>query len=117
MMMIDALRREFFRARDEADAKSIRDHGPPPGVPPNTCRYCGAYWRLYVGSTLDGHAKCIVPDWFKRELIELFARTPALTYRLVAETIGVTSAVVRSWVAPISSRSAAATTAADQPTT
>lgn len=102
-MMIEALEREFRRARDEA--KAIRDHGPPPGVPPNTCRYCGAFWRRYVGSTLDGHAKCIVPAWFKRELISLFARQPALTYRTVSQTIGVTPAVVRSWVAPISSRS------------
>jgi len=74
-----------------------------PGAEPNTCRYCGRYWRQWAGSKLDGHAGCIVTNGFKQQLGEIF-RASAVTYKAVADVIGVTSAVVRSWTYPIRSR-------------
>jgi hypothetical protein len=71
-----------------------------PGAEPNTCRYCGRHWRQWTGSKLDGHAACIVTEDFKRELVELL-RSPQVTYKAIAEAIGVTPAVVRSWTYPI----------------
>ena len=73
-----------------------------PGAEPNTCRYCGKHWRQWVGSKLDGHAACIVTEDFKRRLGELL-RSPKVTYQAIAEAIGVTPAVVRSWTHPIRS--------------
>ena len=67
---------------------------------PDLCRYCGKYWRQWAGSKLDGHAKCIVDDEFKRWLRELL-RDPAMTYGRIADAIGVTAVVVRSWTYPI----------------
>ena len=67
---------------------------------PNTCRYCGRHWRQWAGSKLDGHAACIVTDDFKQQLIELL-RSPEVTYAAIANAIGVTPSVVRSWTFPI----------------
>ena len=64
--------------------------------PIDTCRYCGRYWRCVANSRLDGHAACIVGIDFKRHVGELL-RSPLVTYKNVAEVIGVTPAVVRSW--------------------
>lgn len=77
----------------------------PPGDPeadPDKCRYCGDYWRRWAGSKLDGHAACIVTDDFKRRILELL-RPSTVTYRAVAEALGVSISVVRSWTFPIRS--------------
>lgn len=74
-----------------------------PGAEPNTCRYCGKHWRQWTGSKLDGHAACVVTNDFKRELANLLRSSPAVTYRSVAEALGVTPSVVRSWTYPITS--------------
>lgn len=71
-----------------------------PGADPDTCRYCGRHWRKWSGSKLDGHARCIVDGGFKRWLRDLM-RDPALTYPKIAEVIGVTPGIVRSWTFPI----------------
>lgn len=73
-----------------------------PGAEPDTCRYCGKHWRQWTGSKLDGHAACVVTNDFKQQLVELF-RDPRVTYKAVADAIGVTPAVVRSWTFPIKS--------------
>lgn len=65
------------------------------------CPYCLKWWRKWAGSTLNGHSKCVVPSVFKDELKAMFAANPALTYREVSAIIGVSSSVLRSWVAPI----------------
>ncbi len=70
-----------------------------PGADPDKCRYCGRLWRRWAGSKLDGHAACIVTDDFKRWLLEIL-RSPRVTYVAVAEAIGVTPSVVRSWTYP-----------------
>ena len=75
-----------------------------PGAPPNTCRYCGKHWRRWAGSKLDGHSACIVTADFKKHLGDLL-RSSTVTYRAIADAIGVTEAVVRSWTYPIRSAS------------
>lgn len=60
------------------------------------CRYCGKRWLPFAGSRLDGHAACIVDEAFKRRVGEIL-RLPTVTYAEVAEVLGVTSGVVRSW--------------------
>ncbi len=79
-----------------------------PGAEPDTCRYCGRHWRQWAGSKLDGHAACIVTDDFKRRLVDLL-RDPHVTYKQLADAIGVTPAVVRSWTYPIRTTSTAST--------
>lgn len=94
-----AIRADFENARAEAIcARSML------AVEPDTCRYCRRWWKQWTGSKLDGHAKCIVPMWFKRQLAELYRSNPALTYEAIGNAIGVTPSVVRSWVMPISNR-------------
>ena len=73
-----------------------------PGATPDTCRYCGTYWRRWNGSKLDGHAACIVTDDFKHYVRDLL-RSPRVTYAAIADAIGVTPSVVRSWTFPIRS--------------
>jgi hypothetical protein len=72
-----------------------------PGAEPNTCRYCGRYWRQWAGSKLDGHSACIVTEDFKKRLEALLRSSPTITFAAVAKEIGVTIAVVRSWTFPI----------------
>lgn len=71
-----------------------------PGAEPNICRYCGRHWRQWTGSKLDGHAACIVTPDFKRRLADIL-KAPEVTYKMVANAIGVTPSVVRSWTFPI----------------
>jgi hypothetical protein len=88
-----ALRDEFRFSNMTASQRALwcADY---PGAEPNTCRYCGRYWRRWAGSKLDGHAACIVTDDFKKHLAVLL-RSP--TYQAIADAIGVSPAVVRSW--------------------
>lgn len=95
------LREMFDRARIEA-AFCAR---PIESTPPNTCRYCGKFWRKWAGSKLDGHSKCIVLPWFAAQLRLFYAANPALTYEAVAVALGVSLSVLRSWAQPISSAS------------
>ena len=96
-----ALRDEFRLSNLVASQRALWRSGYP-GAAPNTCRYCGKHWRQWAGSKLDGHAACIVTEDFKRRLGE-FLRSSTVTYAAVAEAIGVTPAVVRSWTFPIRS--------------
>lgn len=97
-----AVLREEFRLASLAASQRARWRADDPAVPPNTCRYCGQHWRRWIGSKLDGHAACVVTDDFKHRLADLL-RSPMVTYVLVAEAIGSTPSVVRSWTFPIRS--------------
>ena len=103
MTLIDvsALRDAFHLSNMSASQRALWCSGYP-GATPNTCRYCGRHWRQWVGSKLDGHAACIVTEDFKRRLVELL-RAPDVTFAMVADAIGVTPSVVRSWTYPIRS--------------
>lgn len=105
-MSIDVtyLRDEFRYANMTVSQRALWCEGYP-GAEPNTCRYCGKHWRQWAGSKLDGHAACIVPDDFKKRLIVLLRSSPEVTYGAIADAIGVTIAVVRSWTFPIRSPS------------
>lgn len=72
-----------------------------PGAEPNTCRYCGKHWQPWAGSKLDGHAACLVTEDFKQRVGDLLRSSPTVTYGKIAEAIGVSAAVVRSWTYPI----------------
>jgi hypothetical protein len=98
---VTALRDEFRLAKLVASQRA-RWCADDPGADPNTCRYCGRHWRRWAGSKLDGHAACVVTEDFKLRLSGLL-RSPTVTYAAVAEAIGVTPAVVRSWTFPIRS--------------
>lgn len=98
-----ALRDEFRYSNMTKSQRALWCHGYP-GAEPNTCRYCGRHWRQWAGSKLDGHAACIVTDDFKKRL-SVILRDPRVTYKQVAEAIGVTQSVVRSWTTPIRSAS------------
>lgn len=99
-----ALRDEYRFSNMVASQRALWCAGYP-GAEPNTCRYCGKHWRRWAGSKLDGHAACIVTDDFKRRLSEIL-RSPSVTYQAIADAIGVTSAVVRSWTFPIRGKAA-----------
>ena len=102
-MAIDALAlRDAFRFSNMSASQRALWCSGYPGAEPNTCRYCGRHWRQWAGSKLDGHAACIVTKDFKQHLIELL-RSPEVTYASIANVIGVTPAVVRSWTFPIRS--------------
>lgn len=90
-----ALRAAFHAARRIMSQRAHWDVDDP-GAPPNTCRYCKKSWRHWAGSKLDGHAACIVPEDFKRHVGEIL-RSPKVTYAALAEIIGTTAGVVRSW--------------------
>lgn len=96
---IDKIRDHFHIARMTASQRALWC-ADDPGAPLDTCRFCGKHWRRWAGSTLDGHAKCIVGEDFKTWLRDLM-RDPTLTYSKVSAAIGVSVSVVRSWVMPI----------------
>ena len=103
MTRIDAaaLRDEFRYANMAASQRALWCSGYP-GAEPNTCRYCGRHWRQWAGSKLDGHAACIVTEDFKQRLVALL-QSSTVTYQAIADAIGVTPSVVRSWTYPIRS--------------
>lgn len=90
-----ALRAEYQAARLLAQQQALWDESDPK-CPLRTCRYCGRRWQPFAGSRLDGHAACRVGEVFKRRVGEIL-RSPTVTYAEVAEALGVTSGVVRSW--------------------
>lgn len=95
----NALRDEFRLSNMSASRRALwcADH---PGAEPNTCRYCGKHWRRWMGSKLDGHAACIVTEDFKHRLRDLL-RSSTVTYQMIADAIGTTPSVVRSWTFPV----------------
>jgi hypothetical protein len=93
---VQAFRDEFHRARMSASQRAHWDASDP-GAEPDTCRYCRRFWRRWAVSDLDGHAACIVPEYFKRRVGEILRSSPTLTYAAVAEMLGTTPGVVRSW--------------------
>ena len=94
------LRDRFRWANHDAGLRALWCAGYP-GAEPNTCRYCGKHWRQWAGSKLDGHAACLVTEDFKRHLAELLRSSPTMTYATIADAIGVSKDVVRSWTYPI----------------
>ena len=81
-------------------ARSTRVVAPTIPDPPDVCCYCGRRWRRWANSKLDGHAACIVTEYFKQRVREIL-RSPTITYANVADAIGVTQSVVRAWSFPI----------------
>lgn len=100
MIDVHALRDEFRFSNMSASQRARWCSGHP-GAEPNTCRYCGKHWRQWAGSKLDGHATCVVTPDFKRQLVDLLRASPGMTYGTIADAIGVSIAVVRSWTYPI----------------
>lgn len=72
-------------------------------VPPNTCRYCGQYFRLPPGTvtSLDGHACCCVSLAFQRALYELWWSSPTLSKETIAKACGVSIVAVDKWIANV----------------
>jgi hypothetical protein len=87
---LDVLAAAYTAARAEqtAGASAVSDR---------QCRYCGGGWTQWRGSQLDGHAKCQVTPAFKQQLAE-FLGAAAVTQWTVADRLGVTVAVLRSWL-------------------
>ncbi len=92
--------RDDYRISRMIASQGARWDASDPGAPPNTCRYCEKHWRRWANSQLDGHAACVVTEDFKRRVSEIL-RSPTVTFAVVAEAIGVTPSVVRSWTFPI----------------
>lgn len=86
-----ALRVEFQRSNAEASQKALWQD---PTENPRRCRYCGKS-RQWLGK-LDGHVACVVTDDFKLRVGELL-RSPHVTYRKMAEAIGVPIGAITSW--------------------
>jgi hypothetical protein len=97
---VQALRDEFCAARRSASQRACWDANDP-GAPPDTCRYCGKFWRHWSGSQLDGHATCVVDDDFKQHVMRILRSSPLVTFSAVAAAMGVTISVVRAWCAPM----------------
>jgi hypothetical protein len=90
-----ALLAEYQAARLLAQQQACWDEGDPTR-PLKSCRYCGKTWQPFAGSRLDGHAACLIGEGFKQRVGDLL-RLPTVTYAGVAEALGITSGVVRSW--------------------
>lgn len=99
-LSLDTIRELFAKARAEATAAAKHDPSLPDWAEQQVCPYCGEWWRKWNGSRLDGHAACIVPQWFKANLRAELAPRADITFMEVATAIGVSIAVVRSWVSP-----------------
>lgn len=95
-----ALRNAFCQANLIA-SKCAQQKGILLSDEQHTCRYCGRRWQRWAGSSLDGHAACIVTEDFKKRVKRLLVSSPAITYASLAAAIGVTPSVVRSWTRPI----------------
>jgi len=97
---LDSLR-DAFRLSNMTASQRAKWCGGDPGADPSLCRYCGRRWLKYAGTKLDGHAACVVTEDFKRQIGDLLRSSPEITFKHVAEAIGVTVAVVRAWTYPI----------------
>lgn len=62
------------------------------------CGYgCGKRWHALAGTTLRGHACCMISADAQDDLMDLFVRFPRLTYARLARDMGVPVQVVRAW--------------------
>jgi hypothetical protein len=91
--------RDEFRLSNLAVSQRARWSTDDPGAPPRTCRYCGKHWKRWAGSKLDGHAACMVTEDFKTHLSEILC-SPTVSYRGIADAIGVSPSVIRAWADP-----------------
>lgn len=90
-----ALRDEFHADR-RVTAQRARWDASDPGAPPDACRFCGKPRQWWGITKLDGHAACIVSEDFKRRVGEIL-RSATVTYKAVADALGVSTGVVQSW--------------------
>jgi hypothetical protein len=88
--------RDAFYADRLVTSQRARWDASDPGAPSNVCRFCGKPRQWWAISKLDGHAACIVSDDFKRRVGEIL-RSPTVTYKALADTLGLTIGVIRSW--------------------
>lgn len=88
---LDALRLAFEASRSRVEASAILREPVP-----DRCRYCGARWRKWAGSRLDGHARCFVDDDFIR--IARAALRGPIGLSVVADLLGVSLSVIRAWL-------------------
>lgn len=86
----------FYIAKDLIAQRALWKSDDPT-LPLGICRYCGKSWQKWARSKLDGHAACIVTEDFKRHVGAVFRASPRLTYATIAELLGVTPGIVRSW--------------------
>ena len=100
-LSLSSIRELYEKARREAIENAGGDPASPHWAEKQISPYCGEWWRKWNGSKLDGHAACIVPEWFKTNLRAELAPRADITYMEVGKAIGVSLAVVRSWCSPI----------------
>jgi len=62
------------------------------------CRYCGRHWRRWTGTNLDGHARCVVGDGFKAQLLAVYESDPRLGLVRLAALFECTTSVIRAWI-------------------
>lgn len=98
LMKVDAeeLRAAFAAAKQKAREGAVWDLDDP-GLPPETCAYCGQYRQARAGCVLDGHAACVVTNDFKQRVAEVLESSPLMTYATVAEMLGVGPGTITSW--------------------
>lgn len=100
VLSLDAIRELYAKARAEAVAAAKHDPLEAGWAERQICPYCGEWWRKWNGSRLDGHAACIVPQWFKTNLRAELAPRADITFMEVAKALDLSVAVVRSWCSP-----------------
>lgn len=88
MLSLDDLRAAFIADREARMLSARLKSDTPTGI----CRYCGTARNAYMQSRIDGHARCIVSDTFKRTVSD----HPAPIYK-IARALGVSPLVVRVW--------------------
>jgi hypothetical protein len=96
-LLLETVRDLYERARREAVAAAKHDPLEPQWAEREMCPYCGEWWRKWNGSKLDGHAACMVPQWFKDDLRKELASRADVSYADVAKALGVSLSVIRSW--------------------
>lgn len=73
-------------------------HPPPPETSdPAVCRYCQGPWQLWRLSRFAGHTRCVVTEPFQRRLAAFFDQNPEMTFWMVGQSLGVSTAVVKAW--------------------
>lgn len=95
-MTDDAVIEQISVAFRDARATAL-ERAPIPPAGENVCRYCGAYWRRWDRSILDGHAQCIVTPEFRAWLRVILNDHPRVSYRDVAAKLGVSATTVSAW--------------------
>jgi len=89
-MTLEELAEDYVHDRTTMDAAH-----PPTEI--EMCRYCGKYWRPWVGCAFTGHVKCAVSSGFRAKLVVVLEQQATMTYAIVAAKLGVTPAVVQCW--------------------